>query len=278
IGTGVTAPATRAARNVSEIQMKESLGFIGGGRIVRILLHGWKEGGNLPENIVISDPDREALDRITKEFPGVHAVQDNNALAAGQDLVFLAIHPKDAEKVLPAFAPALNQKAVVISFMPNLTIDRISGMLGGFDRIVRAIPSAPSIVGSGYTPVAFSPALRKWDAESLELLLESISHLIDVPEQDLEAYAIISAMGPTYLWFQLYELERIAESFGLPPERASDAVRKMAEGTVMTMRWSNLTPEQVMDLVPARPLGEDEETIKEIYRKRLQAFLRKLKS
>jgi pyrroline-5-carboxylate reductase len=84
-------------------------------------------------------------------------------------------------------------------------------------------------------------------------------------------------MGPTYLWFQLYELEKIAVSFGLSPERASDSVRKMAEGTVQTMMWSHLTPEQVMDHVPVRPLGEDEPVIREMYWKRLPALYQKLK-
>ena len=38
----------------------------------------------------------------------------------------------------------------------------------------------------------------------------------------------------------------------------------MAEGTVKTMSWSHQTPEQVMDLVPVRPLGDDEAAIKEM--------------
>jgi hypothetical protein len=46
----------------------------------------------------------------------------------------------------------------------------------------------------------------------------------------------------------------------------------MAEGAVKTMTWSHLSPEQIMDLVPVRPLGEDEPVIKEIYWKRLSAF------
>jgi pyrroline-5-carboxylate reductase len=92
-----------------------------------------------------------------------------------------------------------------------------------------------------------------------------------------ECASVISAMGPTYLWFQLYELEKIAVSFRLSPERAADAVRKMAEGTVKTMSWSHLTPEEVMDLVPVRPLGDDEAAIKELYWKRLPALFQNLK-
>ena len=257
--------------------MKESIGCIGGGRVVRILLHGWREAGVLPENVIVSDPNKGALDQIAKEFPDVKVVLDNNTLAAGQDLVLIAVHPPDAGKVLGAVAPALRPDAIVISLMPKLSITQISGMLGGFDRLVRMIPNAPSMVLSGYTPVVFSPSITTRDRAMVGTLLESLGRYFDTDEQDLEAYAVISAMGPTYLWFQLYELEKIAMSFGLSPERAADAVRKMAEGTVQTMMWSHLTPEQVMDLVPVRPLGEDEMAIKEMYRKRLPALFQKLK-
>ena len=257
--------------------IQESIGFIGGGRVVRILLHGWKEAGALPERITVSDPNRAALDHLAGEFPGVRVVQDGNALAAGQDLVFLAVHPPDAGKVLGEIAPSLKPDAIVVSLMPKLTIAQLSAMLGGFGRIVRMIPNAPSMVMCGYNPVAFPREMATGERRKVETLLEPLGRYFEVPEGDLEAYAVISAMGPTYLWFQFYELEKIAVSFGLSPEKAAEAVRKMAEGAVQTMMWSGLTPEQVMDTIPVRPLGEDEAAIKEVYRKRLPALFQKLK-
>jgi pyrroline-5-carboxylate reductase len=244
--------------------------------VVRILLQGWKEAGVFPEKIIVSDPDTGALDQLSRVFPEILCVQDNS-LAAGQNLVFLAVHPPEAGKVLGSIAPALKENTVVISLMPKLTITQISGMLGEFDRIARVIPNAPAMVLSGYTPVAFSPALTTGDRATLGTLLELVGSYCEVPEGDLEAYALISAMGPTYIWFQLYELETIAVSFGLSPERASDAVRKMAEGAVKTMTWSHLSPEQVMDLVPVHPLGEDEDAIRAMYGKRLPSLYLKLK-
>lgn len=257
--------------------MNETIGFIGGGRVVRILLRGWKEAGMLPENIIVSDPERGALDHISLEFPGVEVSEDNFP-AAGQDLVFIAVHPSDVDSVLGALPKALKNEAVIVSLLPKITMARISGMLGGFERIVRVIPNAPALVLEGYTPVAFSPALTPHDRATIGTVLEPLGRYFEVREDELEAYAVISAMGPTYLWFQLYELEKIAVSFGLSPERAADAVRKMAEGAVKTMAWSHLTPEQVMDLVPVRPLCEDEDSIRDIYWQRLPALYEKLKS
>ena len=39
----------------------KSIGFIGGGRVTRIFLEGWKRANDLPANIVVSDCNSESL-------------------------------------------------------------------------------------------------------------------------------------------------------------------------------------------------------------------------
>ena len=85
-------------------------------------------------------------------------------------------------------------------------------------------------------------------------------------------------MGPTYFWFQLYELQELAKSFGISSHTLKDAIPKMLNGAAKTMYESGLTPAEVMDLVPVKPLGEEEATIKGLYQNRLNALYTKLKS
>ncbi len=164
--------------------MNESIGWIGGGRVARILLSGWKEAGMTLENIVVSDPDGMALDRIIQDYPGVSVIKDGDAVAAGQDLVFLAIPPAAAETVLPAIKPVLKPGTIVISTIPGLSVDQTSRMLGGFDRIVRIIPNAPSMIGSGYTPVFFPPSFLRQDSEPVEYLTETALALCHLPARE----------------------------------------------------------------------------------------------
>ena len=42
----------------------KTIGFIGGGRITRIFLEGWKRGGVLPNRIVVSDCNAETLAKL----------------------------------------------------------------------------------------------------------------------------------------------------------------------------------------------------------------------
>ncbi|MDG6258143.1 MAG: NAD(P)-binding domain-containing protein [Methanomicrobiaceae archaeon] len=257
--------------------MTPSIGFIGGGRVARILLHGWKSAEMLPESILVSDRNEEVLNRIAGEFPEIRTAGDDIARVAVQDVIFLAVHPPDAAAALEDLRGSLDRNAILVSLAPVVTIARIADMLGGFARIARVIPNAPSVVHCGYNPVVFSPSLEPKDRAVLGTLLEPLGDFFEVAEADLEAYAVITAMGPTCLWPQLYELETITGSFGLSPERAAQAVRKMAEGAVKTMAYADLSSDEIMDLIPVRPLGDDESTIREIYRTRLPALYRKLK-
>jgi pyrroline-5-carboxylate reductase len=198
-------------------------------------------------------------------------------VTAWGDVVFLALHPPVAGAVLTAIRPTIQDDAIVVSLMPKITIAQLSTFLGGFSRIVRMIPNAPSIIGQGYNPVVFSAEIP-WDKRSpLMPLFSALGDCPEVPEEHLEAYAVITAMGPTYLWFQMDELVRIAKELGLSEKEARRGVGMMVEGATRTMFTTGMKPEEVMDLVPVKPIGEDEQTIRDLYRKKLIAFHLKLK-
>jgi len=83
-------------------------------------------------------------------------------------------------------------------------------------------------------------------------------------------------MGPTYLWFQLYELQALAESFGISRNNAVNAIKHMVRGAADVMTDSGLSADKVMDLVPVKPLVEDETAVRELYRKKLSSLHQKL--
>ena len=50
-----------------------SIGFVGGGRIARIILDGLQRQSALPEKVVVSDCSADVLDRLTAIVPTVEA-------------------------------------------------------------------------------------------------------------------------------------------------------------------------------------------------------------
>ena len=164
-----------------------SIGFIGGGRVARIMLDGLQRQNALPEKVVVADSSTEALHRLKDIVPAVEIGTDLSG-AAAQDLVFLAVHPPVMGEVAGAIASSLKPDALVVSLAPKFTIARLTELLGGFDRIARVIPNAPSLIGAGYNPMAAAPALSKTDKALLIELLQPLGECPEVEESKLEAY------------------------------------------------------------------------------------------
>jgi pyrroline-5-carboxylate reductase len=259
----------------TRVMQSHTIGFVGGGRITAIFLEALGGRGLALERVTVSDTSAEVLARLKGRFPAITTTADN-AQAASRERVFLALHPPALKAVLPALASCVRQDAVVVSLAPVLTLARLSEMLGGFARLARVLPNAPSIARAGWNPVAFGAALSADVRAEIEALLDGLGAHPVVPEETLEAYAILAAMGPTYFWFQWQALRELAGTFGLSAEAADLALRAMLDGAIRTLFDAGLTPEQVMDLVPVKPLAEAEPQILRAYRDALPGLYAKL--
>lgn len=255
----------------------KSIGFVGGGRVTRIILAGWQKAGAVPSPIVVSDTSEAALAAVKAQCPQVRTALHGNADAAGQDIVFLAVHPPVLAEVVAQIKPGLKSSALLVSLAPKFTIARLSSLLAGFARIARAIPNAPTIVAAGYNPIALAPSLPDADKQTILDLWRPLGDCPLVAEEKLEAYAILTAMGPTYFWYQFYELCSLAESFGLTAQEAHSGLEKMLIGAIRTMLQSGLSAEQVKDLIPVKPLADAEASMVEMYRTRLAGVMQKIK-
>jgi pyrroline-5-carboxylate reductase len=254
-----------------------SIGFIGGGRVTRIFLSGLKAAGVKLSSVVVSDPNAETLGKLKAMFPGITVAGPDNTQPAAQDLVLLAVHPPAIAGVLPGIKGAHRPGAVLVSLAPKFTLAKLSELLGGFNRIARMIPNAPSVMGAGYNPVTFGAGLGASDKQALTGLFTLLGDCPEVAEPKLEAFALLTGMGPTYLWFQLQTLCELALSFGLSDGDITPALKRMVCGAARTLLESGLSPAEVMDLIPVKPLAEDEPAIKAAYQNRLPALFAKIK-
>ena len=254
----------------------KSVGFIGGGRITRIFLEGWKRANALPAKIVVSDCNPEALAKLKARLPTVETAAASNS-AASQDIVFLAVHPPVMVEVATGIKSSLQSGALVVSLAPKFTLAKLAELLGGFARLARVIPNAPSVINFGFNPVVFGGALTAADKTEIEGLLATLGDFPEVAEEKLEAYAVLSAQGPTFLWFQLQALREVVAGFGLSEAEIAPALKRMVCGAARTLLESGLTPAEVMELIPVKPLADMEAQVNEMYRTRLPAIYQKIK-
>lgn len=252
----------------------QSIGFVGGGRVVRILVGGWLRAGQPLGELLVHEPEDQAFAGLKALAPNAERAPLEGAAAA--ELVFIALHPPAFAAVLPAVRPAIRNNAIVISLAPKVTLESLEAGCGT-PRVVRVIPNAPSIIGKGYNPVAFGPRCDAGARATVSGLLAPLGDAPEVAEADLEAYAILSGMGPTYFWYQLDALRQVVRGLGLKDQAVDAALRATITGTVATLLESGLTPDGVMDLVPVKPLAAQEPAMRAAYLEALPALHAKIR-
>lgn len=255
----------------------KSIGFIGGGRITRIILKALDTINKLPRNIIISDTAKDTLEKLLTEFPSVKISKDNSE-AAKQDIVFISLHPPVIVETLSSMKSVLQPGTILVSLAPKISIEKIESVIGKDFKIARMIPNAPSIVHAGYNPVCFSESINQDERTMLNEFFHLFGMAPEVSESKLEAYAILCAMGPTYFWFQLNELKNLGISFGLTKEDVETGLTQMMKGTIETLFNSASSYEEVSDLIPVKPLADFETEIKTMYQTKLNAVNERIKA
>lgn len=255
--------------------MKHSIGFIGGGRVTKILLQGFINKNVTFKKVVVTDTNPEVLANLKKQFPEVET--SDAAAVAHQDIVFISLHPPVVMDTLELIKNDVKAVATVISLAPKINLPKLSMKLSHVKNLARLIPNATSYINEGYNPVTFAHGFDSSAKKDVLDLLSFLGTTFEVSEEKLESYAIMSAMLPTYFWFQWKELAEIGQKIGLSAQESNDSINDTLIASLNLMYKSDLTPQAVMDLIPVKPIGEHETQISEIYRAKLIGLFEKIK-
>lgn len=253
----------------------KSIGFIGGGRITKIFLRGFQNQKVAFKSVTVCDTNTETLNKLKKDFPFIETTEKANDVAS-KEVVFIALHPPVIGEKISKLKEVIDKNALIISLAPKFSIPKLSELLGT-QRIVRIIPNATSFVNLGYNPVCFGNAIDKSEKHAVLEVLSALGKTFETEEKKLEAYAIASAMLPTYFWFQWNEMENISKEMGLTQEESRKTIYETLKASLELMYNRNLSYAKVTDLIPVKPIGENEAEIKEILNTKLLGLYNKIK-
>ena len=251
-----------------------ALGFIGGGRITKIFLQAFANKKVDFTSVIVFDTNAETVAALQKRFPFIKSGSLEEA--ASQQAVFIALHPPMIMETLDKMAGIVAEDALVVSLAPKITLEKMASKLKT-KAIARMIPNATSYINEGFNPITYGNEMAEADKLQANLLLKTLGQTFETDEAKLEAYAVTSAMLPTYFWFQFLEMEKIAQQTGLTSEEASLSVKTTLQNALNLYFNSGLTPAEVIDLIPVKPIGEHQEQITEIYQTKLMGLFQKIK-
>lgn len=254
----------------------QSFVFIGGGRITRLLLQALKQKNTLPEKVLVADPDEKMRTRIKAIDAALIQCVKQNIDVLNVDIKFLAVHPPIVKEIAAEISGKIAANTLVMSFIPVISIEKLSVMLGGVKKLMRMIPNAPSIMHKGYNPVAYSNNITTDEKQQLQNLFSNWGEAPEVDKQKLESFAIVTAMVPSYFWFQWLKLQELGKQFGISDSEVIKAMPAMLHGATETLFESNLLPNNVLDLIPVCLLRDDELAIQNIFNNKLTELYAKL--
>lgn len=145
----------------------KTIGFIGGGRITRILINGLKNADFSLEKIFVVEPNEITLRALTADFPDIKTSNTDATRAASADWVFLALHPPVLMETLNSIKNTFRKDALVISLAPKITLEKIQTVLPDMQNLARMNPNAGTYTNEGYNPVCFSRNINKNIAKDL---------------------------------------------------------------------------------------------------------------
>ncbi len=253
----------------------KSLGFIGGGRITKIFLQAFQNKQIEFESITVCDTNEDVLKALKSQFPNIEICFFAD-LPAKQDLVFIALHPPMIMETLEKIRGMVSKNSLVVSLAPKISIEKIAAKLET-PNIARMIPNATSFINEGFNPISFAPSFVSAEKAAVSELLQVLGKTFEVDEAKLESYALISAMLPTYFWFQYNELQGLGGEMGLSAAETQTAIKETLLAANHLFFDSGLSSEQVIDLIPVKPIGESEAQIKDIYHTKLMGLFEKIK-
>jgi pyrroline-5-carboxylate reductase len=199
--------------------------FIGGGNMGSALAGGMLARGARAAELRFVEPNAVQRDKLAARFPGaiVH-LQCDAAAIAGADLIVFAVKPQYMREAARAAAPHLaRSQAVVLSIAAGIRVADLARWLGGYRRIVRAMPNTPALIGRGISGVHAAEDVDVASRARCTALLEAAGEIIWVADEAmLDAITGVSGSGPAYVFYFLEALQRAARELGFS---AADAHR-----------------------------------------------------
>ena len=195
------------------------ISFIGGGNMAGAIIGGLLGKGFAASALRVVEIAADARAKLAQQY-GVATHEHIDAAAVAADCVVLAVKPQNMREVAVALRPFVTQQ-LIISIAAGIRSTDLSRWLGGYARLVRAMPNTPALVGAGCTGIYAAPGVRQEDVARAEAILGAIGITLRVGrEAELDAVTAVSGSGPAYVFYFMEALQQAALDRGLPPDMA----------------------------------------------------------
>jgi pyrroline-5-carboxylate reductase len=227
-----------------------SIAFIGGGNMARAILAGLIRAGQAPSSLQVVEPLATQRAALQEEW-GVRCQAQADASLADAQLVVWAVKPQTFREAAAACRPHV-QSALHLSVMAGIRSDTLTRLLGT-ERVVRAMPNTPALIGQGVTGLCARAAVTAQERDTAESLLASTGKTLWLQHEDeLDAVTALSGSGPAYVFYVIEALVDAAQAMGLSPEQGRQLVLSTFQGATALASNSPDSPAELRQRVTSK--------------------------
>lgn len=228
----------------------DTLAFIGGGNMASAILGGLIASGRAPASILVVEPFAAQREKLARDH-GVRVLEAADASLGGAATVVWAVKPQLFRE---AAAPCAGHVAgaLQLSVMAGIRSDTIAAATGS-ERVVRAMPNTPALIGQGISGLYARSAVTADDRARIEAVLAPTGRTLWVgAESDLDAVTALSGSGPAYVFYFVEAMMQAAVDMGLSAEQGRTLALATFAGASELARQSSEAPSVLRERVTSK--------------------------
>lgn len=217
--------ATPAAPTVSSTAPLPAIAFIGGGNMASAIIGGLLRQGMDAGQLEVVEPLAAARTALREQY-GIEAQAEAGPRLQRAGLVVWAVKPQTFHAAAQQVAPHTRQ-ALHLSVAAGIRSSSMARWLES-ERIVRAMPNTPALIGQGMTALFARPGVQDPERQRIEQVLSATGELLWVEQEtQLDAVTALSGSGPAYVFYFLEAMVQAGVDMGLQRAQA----HRLAVGT-----------------------------------------------
>lgn len=193
------------------------IGLIGCGKMGGALLQGVCAAldGKQDLHVALCDAVPAAVKSLRESLSVETSAGTAAQTAADSDVVLLAVKPQDLQPLCQNLSQ-LSGERLYLSIAAGISIADLESWLGSRQRVIRAMPNTPALVGAGAAAFSRGGSATDADADLARTILGSVGTVDEVSEKLLDAVTGLSGSGPAYIYTVIEALSDAGVLKGLP--------------------------------------------------------------
>ena len=182
------------------------------------IMGGLLAQGTQPQQLVVVEPLEAAREQLLTRF-GVQAHPASGAFLQDCAVVVWAVKPQTFRDAA-ALTHAFTRDALHLSVAAGIRSDTLAQWLHS-ERIVRAMPNTPALIGQGISGLFARGAVSQADKERVNALMACTGAAIWLDDEaQIDAVTALSGSGPAYVFFFLEAMRDAGLAMGLTAQQA----------------------------------------------------------